>query len=176
MLRFGVGRGSLARIMRAACSGSAEPRGRVASGEMAGRSADTTQALVRRRSGRLLSRRNHPCTPQNQRGKANADPADEGTRLFAEAGRYRQTWLLWRPTAAGDAQRRASITSVPEHHAENSDLPLRKRERIMQRFRSPGSLQRFVSVFSAIQNLFVSVRSKFSAISVNLYRLAAMAH
>jgi transposase-like protein len=33
----------------------------------------------------------------------------------------------------------------------NSHVPLRKRERIMQGFRSPGGLQRSVSVFSAVR-------------------------
>jgi putative transposase len=32
---------------------------------------------------------------------------------------------------------------------ENSHVPLRKRERMMQGFRSPGSLQRFIAIFSA---------------------------
>ena len=41
------------------------------------------------------------------------------------------------------------------NRAENSHVPLRKRERVMQGFRSPGSLQRFVSIFSAVRNLFV---------------------
>ncbi|MEZ5805850.1 MAG: IS6 family transposase, partial [Rhizobiaceae bacterium] len=37
------------------------------------------------------------------------------------------------------------------NRAENSHVPLRKRERAMQGFRSPGSLQRFVSIFSAVR-------------------------
>nr|WP_245294289.1 DDE-type integrase/transposase/recombinase [Rhizobium etli] len=37
---------------------------------------------------------------------------------------------------------------------ENSHVPQRKRERFMQRFRSPGALHGFVSVFSAFRNLF----------------------
>ena len=41
------------------------------------------------------------------------------------------------------------------NRAENSHLPLRKRERMMQGFRSAGGLQRFTSVFSAVRNLFV---------------------
>ena len=49
------------------------------------------------------------------------------------------------------------------NRAENSHVPLRKRERMMQGFRSPGGLQRFVSVFSAVRNLFVPPRSKRSA-------------
>src|SRR6476620_8874642 len=39
------------------------------------------------------------------------------------------------------------------NRAENSHLPLRKREQVMQRFRSPGAVQCFVSVFSAVRNL-----------------------
>lgn len=49
------------------------------------------------------------------------------------------------------------------HRAENSHLPLRKQERMMQGFRSPGGLQRFVSIFSAFRNLFVPPHSKRSA-------------
>jgi putative transposase len=40
------------------------------------------------------------------------------------------------------------------NRAENSHLPFRKRERTMQGFRSPGSLQRFVSIHSATRNCF----------------------
>ena len=45
------------------------------------------------------------------------------------------------------------------NRAENSPLPFRQQERMMQGFRSPRYLQRFVSVFSAIRNLFVPPHS-----------------
>ena len=61
------------------------------------------------------------------------------------------------------------------NRAENSHVPLRKRERIMQRFRSVGALQRFVSVFSAARNLFVPPHSNRSALQVQTHRLQAMA-
>jgi putative transposase len=61
------------------------------------------------------------------------------------------------------------------NRAENSHLSLRKRERAMQGFRSPGGLQRFVSVFSAVGNLFVPPRSRRSALAIHLHRLKAMA-
>lgn len=61
------------------------------------------------------------------------------------------------------------------NRAENSHLPLRKRERAMQGFRSPGSLKRFVVVFSALRNLFAPPRSRRSALATHLYRLNAMA-
>ena len=62
------------------------------------------------------------------------------------------------------------------NRAENSHVPLRKRERTMQGFRSSGSLKRFVSIFSALRNLFVPPRSSRSAFAIHLHRLQAMAH
>jgi putative transposase len=61
------------------------------------------------------------------------------------------------------------------HRAENSHLPLRRRERGMQGFRSPRDLQRFVNVFPAVRNLFVPPRSRHSAPATRLHRLNAMA-
>src|SRR5271165_4921817 len=40
------------------------------------------------------------------------------------------------------------------NRAENSHLPVRRRERKMQRFKSAGSAQRFPSVHAAVQNAF----------------------
>jgi hypothetical protein len=45
----------------------------------------------------------------------------------------------------------------------------------MQSFRSPGSLQRFVSVFSAIRNLFVPPHSQRSAFQSRGHRIRAIA-
>jgi putative transposase len=79
---------------------------------------------------------------------------------------------------------RRKILSGVEHRshkglnnrAENSHVPLRKRERAMQGFRSWQGLQRFVDVFSAVRNLFVpSQPSRCSAVSIHLHRLRAMA-
>ena len=62
------------------------------------------------------------------------------------------------------------------NRAENSHVPLRKRERAMQGFRSWRGLQRFVEVFSAFRNLFVPSRpSRRPAIAIHLHRLGAMA-
>jgi putative transposase len=61
------------------------------------------------------------------------------------------------------------------NRAENSHLPLRRRERAMQGFRSPGGLQRFASVFSAVRNLSVPPCSRRSALAIHLHRLNAMA-
>jgi putative transposase len=60
------------------------------------------------------------------------------------------------------------------NRAENSHLPFRRRERAMQGFRSPRYLQRFVSVFSAVHNLFIPPRAHRSAPATHLHRLNAM--
>jgi putative transposase len=61
------------------------------------------------------------------------------------------------------------------NRAENSHVPLRKRERMMQGFRSVGGLQRFISVFSAVRNLFVAPNQKRSALATHIHRIRAMA-
>ncbi|MBB3916003.1 putative transposase [Rhizobium fabae] len=61
------------------------------------------------------------------------------------------------------------------NRAENSHPPLRKRERVMQGFRSAGSLQRFTSVFSAVRNLFVPPHQKRSALATHIHRIHSMA-
>jgi putative transposase len=60
------------------------------------------------------------------------------------------------------------------NRAENSHVPIRKRERMMQGFRSWSGLQRFVPVFSAVRNLFVPTRSDRSAFAIHLHRLNAL--
>jgi putative transposase len=61
------------------------------------------------------------------------------------------------------------------NRAENSHRPFRRRERVIQGFRLPRYLQRFVSVFSAVRSLFVPPRSSRSAPTTHLHRLNAMA-
>ncbi|MGQ3294399.1 MAG: DDE-type integrase/transposase/recombinase, partial [Shinella sp.] len=61
------------------------------------------------------------------------------------------------------------------NRAENSHMPLRKRERMMRGFRSVGSLQQFISVFSAVRNLFVASHQKHSALTTHIHRIRAMA-
>ncbi|MBB3919701.1 transposase-like protein [Rhizobium fabae] len=96
-------------------------------------------------------------------------------RIPAEAHRHRQAPLLWSGTAAGHAYSTIDRTRGPNNRAENSHLPLRKRQRMMQRFRSPGALQRFTNIFSAVRNLVVPSHPTRSAIAVHLHRLDAFA-
>lgn len=64
---------------------------------------------------------------------------------------------------------------VLNNRAENSHVPIRKRERAMQGFRSWRGLQRFAEIFSAVRHLFVPPRSRRSAIATHLHRVTAMA-
>mgnify|MGYP005993037493 FL=1 len=59
------------------------------------------------------------------------------------------------------------------NRAENSHLPFRKRERVMQGFRSPGGLQRFVSMQSATRNCFSVPARRRSALTIRYHRLVA---
>jgi putative transposase len=59
------------------------------------------------------------------------------------------------------------------NRAENSHLPFRKRERAMQGFRSPGGLQRFVSMQSATRNHFSVPARRRSALTIRYHWLEA---
>ena len=49
------------------------------------------------------------------------------------------------------------------NRAENSHRPVRKRERVLQRFKSPDHAQRFLEPFSAVKNHFCPRRHLLSA-------------
>ena len=60
------------------------------------------------------------------------------------------------------------------NRAENSHLPVRRRERKMQRFKSPGSAQRFLSAHAAVFNTFNVQRHLTSASTHRTFRAAAI--
>ena len=103
-------------------------------------------------------------------------------RLLKKAGMPPKRIITDKLRSYGAAKR--EVMPAVEHRshkglnnrAENSHLPLRKRERTMQGFRSPGSLQRFISIFSALRNLFATPRHKRSALATHIHRIRAMAH
>ncbi len=103
------------------------------------------------------------------------------TRLMKKQGMAPKRIITDKLSSYGAARRQVMPRVEHRSHkglnnrAENSHLPLRKRERMMQGFRSVGGLQRFTSVFSAARNLFVPPRSHQSALATHLHRLWAMA-
>ena len=62
------------------------------------------------------------------------------------------------------------------NRAENSHQPTRRRERKMQRFKSSGSAQRFLSAHAAVFNIFNVQRHLTSASTHRTSRAAAMEH
>ena len=62
------------------------------------------------------------------------------------------------------------------NRAENSHQPVRRRERKMQRFKSPGSAQRFISVHAAVYNTFNVQRHLISRPTLRLFRAEAMTY
>jgi putative transposase len=80
----------------------------------------------------------------------------------------------------GAAARELGIESRHErgrwknNRAENSHQPTRRRERKMQRFKSPGSAQKFLSAHAAVYNLFNLQRHLVSAETHRTFRAAAM--
>ena len=103
------------------------------------------------------------------------------TRLMKKQGMAPRRIITDKLPSYGAARRQ--VMSGVEHRshkglnnrAENSHLPLRKRESIMQGFRSAGGLQQFTSVFSAVRNLFVPPHSYQSALATHRHRLQAIA-
>src|SRR5450631_3900172 len=60
------------------------------------------------------------------------------------------------------------------NRAENSHQPTRRRERKMQRFKSQGSAQKFLSTHAAVYNTFNVQRHLTSAQTHRIFRAAAM--
>ena len=61
------------------------------------------------------------------------------------------------------------------NRVKNSHLPVRRRERKMQRFKSQGQAQRFVSTHSAIYNTFAIQRHLVTRKTMRTFRAAAFA-
>jgi putative transposase len=55
------------------------------------------------------------------------------------------------------------------NRAENSHQPVRRRERKMQRFKSPRSAQRFLSMHAAVHNTFILQRHLVSRSTLRIF-------
>lgn len=103
------------------------------------------------------------------------------TRLLKKQGMAPKRMITDKLRSYGAARRQVMPNVEHRSHkglnnrAENSHLPFRKRERVRQGFRSIGSLQHFVSIFSAVRNLFVPSPTNRSASQIRKHRLQAIA-
>jgi putative transposase len=61
------------------------------------------------------------------------------------------------------------------NRAENTHQPFRRRERAMEKFRSPATLQKFVSVHASVHNHFNNDRHLETRTNFKAYRSAALA-
>jgi transposase-like protein len=61
------------------------------------------------------------------------------------------------------------------NRAENSHQVVRRRERKLQRFKSPGSAQRFLSMHAAVHNTFNLQRHLISRSTLRIFRSDAAA-
>lgn len=61
------------------------------------------------------------------------------------------------------------------NRAENSHQPFRRREKAMAKFRSPTTLQKFVSIHSSIYNHFNQERHRYNRQIFKLKRTVALA-
>jgi putative transposase len=59
------------------------------------------------------------------------------------------------------------------NRAENSHQPTRRREWIMKQFKSPGQVQRFLSIHDQVANLFHFPRNRLSAVAHRMARTEA---
>lgn len=96
------------------------------------------------------------------------------TRLLRKQGIRPKRMITDKLKSYGAARRQVMPCVEHRSHkglnnrAENSHLPMRKRERVIQKFRSPGGCQRFL-------NIFVPPASKSSALHRHLHRVTVFA-
>jgi transposase-like protein len=100
----------------------------------------------------------------NNQGAAPEEIVTDGLRSYPAAMKVLGCQDRHRPGRLRDNNR-----------AENSHLPVRRRERKMQRFKSQGQAQRFTSTHGAIYNTFNIQRHLISRNTMRDFRTSAMA-
>ena len=111
---------------------------------------------------------------QRRRGKAAAVKLMR--KLMKKQGFAPDVLVTAKLRSYGAAKAELKLTAHHEqgrrrnNRAENSHLPVRRRERKMQRFKSPGSAQRFLSVHGAVHNNFNLQRHLVSRSTLRILR------
>ena len=101
-------------------------------------------------------------------------------KLFRKQGFVPETIVTDKLGSYGAGFRRLGLGVEHEqgkrrnNRAENSHQPVRRRERKMQRFKSPGSAQRFLSAHAAVHNTFADQRHLISRRTLREFRVTAM--
>jgi putative transposase len=101
-------------------------------------------------------------------------------KLLKRQGMIPDEWVTDKNPAYGAALRNLKLTQAPHtrrkranNRAESSHVPVRRRERKLQGFKSPRSAQRFLSLHAATYNLFILSRHLVSARTHRLFRAEA---
>ena len=102
-------------------------------------------------------------------------------KLLKKQGMVPDEWVTDKNPAYGAALRELKLTRVPHtrhkranNRAESSHVPVRRRERKLQGFKSPRSAQRFLSLHAATYNTFTVPRHLVSARTHRLFRAEAV--
>ncbi len=102
-------------------------------------------------------------------------------KLLKKQGYAPEVMITDKLRSYGAARAQLGLTTRHEqglrmnNRAENSHQPIRRRECKMQRFKSPGSAQRFLSAHAAVYNTFNIERHLVSRKTMKAFRTAAMA-
>jgi len=100
-------------------------------------------------------------------------------KLIKKQGFAPEVLVTDRLVTYGAAKRKLGLLARHEqglrknNRAENSHQPTRRRERKMQRFKSPGSAQRFLSAHAAVHNTFNTQRHLVSRSTLRQFRAEA---
>ena len=102
-------------------------------------------------------------------------------KLLKKQGMAPEELVTDRLRAYGAAARELGLSAEhiqgkrKNNRAEGSHVPIRRRERKMQGFRSPGSAQRFLAAHAAVANIFTTCRHLISAATHRQFRTEAFA-
>ncbi len=101
-------------------------------------------------------------------------------KLLKKQGMVPDEWVTDKNPAYGAALRELKLTRAPHtrrkranNRAEGSHVPVRRRERKLQGFKSPRSAQRFLSLHAATYNTFTVPRHLTTARTYRLFRAEA---